>query len=170
MSAQELRNRAKRREEAARLETFTAAGLGVALSLLFAWSAARSRDRLMGIGWGVTSLACLYFARQARAWLWPGRLDPGATLDATASFYRSILERRRDYERHIWSRSGLPFLFAGIAIALAPPLIRAPQLTGKAAPFLILLAVWFLTYLPLRRKKRRLLQQEIDELRGLEDG
>jgi hypothetical protein len=169
MSAQELRNRAKRREEAQRRETWIAAGLGVALSLLFAWSAAKAPDRVTGIGWGVTSLACLYFARQARAWLWPGRLDPDATLDATVSFYRDLLEQRRDYERHIWSRSGLPFLFIGIGIVLVPPLIRAPQHAVKAAPFFTLLAIWFLTYLPLRRKKRRLLQQEIDELRGLED-
>ncbi len=146
-----------------------AVGIGVALSLVFAWSAAKAQDRLTGIGWGVTSLAGLYFARQARTWLWPGRLDPDATRDATVSFYRSILERRRDYERHIWSRSGLPFLFIGIAIVLAPPLIRAPQHAMKAAPFFTLLAIWFLTYLPLRKRKRRMLEQEIDELRGLED-
>ena len=123
MSTQELRNRAKRREQAQRFEALTGIGLGVALSLVFAWAASRSPDRLAGIGWGVTSLACLYFARQARTWLWPGRLDSDATRDATISFYRNILERRRDYERHIWRRSGLPFLFAGIAIVLAPPLI-----------------------------------------------
>jgi hypothetical protein len=169
MSAQELRNRAKRREETQRRETLIATCLGVALSLLFAWSAAKAADRLMGIGWGVTSLACLFFARQARTWLWPGTLASEATLDATVSFYRGILERRLDYERHIWSRSGLPFLFVGIGIALAPQLVQTPQNAIKAAPFFTLLVIWFVTYLPLRKRKRRLLQQEIDELRGLEN-
>ena len=168
MSTNELRRKAQHREERSRLEALTSIGIGVALCLVFGWSAAKASHIEQQIGWALTSLACLYVARQAYHWVWPGRLAPDATPGATMLFYRTILQKRLDYNRQVWRRSGLPFVFLGVAIALVPPLVRSPRLSINAAPFFVLLAVWFALYLPKRKQQRRTIQQEIDELRGLE--
>jgi uncharacterized membrane protein YfcA len=168
MSAHELRNRAGRRETKSRVEALWAVALGFILAFLFAWSAATAANNVTGIGWGLLSLWSLLFARQARMALWPGALAPDAPLSATVSFYRAILEKRRDFERDIWRRSGALFLILGLAIVLAPPLVQSPKSSLKALPFFVLLAVWLALYFPLRKRQRQKLQQEIDQLRAFE--
>jgi hypothetical protein len=54
------------------------------------------------------------------------------------NFYRSELERKRDYGRHIWQRAGLTWCFVETALFLAPPLVNAlatHRLLIKMAPF-----------------------------------
>jgi uncharacterized membrane protein YfcA len=92
-------------------------------------------------------------------------------LCTSLDFYRSELERKRDYERHIWRRSGVPFCFAGLALAIIPELIPAlqtPRLLLNAAPFFVLLAIWFVLFFFIRKRNRVKLQREIDELDALE--
>jgi hypothetical protein len=168
MSAHELRRRTEQREAKSRFETLSSIAVGLIVCAVFAWAAATAHDPATRIGWALVSLSGLYFARQVHKWLWPARLSPAAPLDATAVYYRAILEKRRDFDRQVWRRTGLPLAFLGIAIVLAPPLIASPGLLPKATPFFVLFAVWLGVYFPMRRRARRILQREIDDLRGFE--
>ena len=171
MSLDEIRRRAQRLQTISRLKVLAAIVIGLFLCAAFARMAAMVGDLIPRIGWGMMSLWGLYGAYAAYKWIWPGRLTADATLSATLEFYRSELERKRDYERHIWRRSGVPFCFAGLALAIIPELIPAlqtPRLLLNAVPFFTLLALWFVLFFYLRKRNRLKLQREIDELNALE--
>jgi hypothetical protein len=168
MSAQQLRLQAQQRKSRSRKEALTSVCIGVALFLVFGWSAARAHDPVVRLGWVVLSVSALYVGRQLHKWTWPGSLPEDATPQATLTFHRALLQRRLEFDLHIWRRSGVPFLFLGIAIVLGPPIFRSPELSVRAAPFFVLLLGWLAAFYPIRRKQRRALQQEIDELRRFE--
>jgi hypothetical protein len=171
MSADQLRRKALQRQSKARLEALLAILLGVTLCVFFAWTFATAGELLLRLGLGVLSLWCLYYAYQAYQWIWPRRLESDAALGATLHAYRSELEKRRDYVRHIWRRAGLPFCFFGLALIIVPELIKAlaaPRLVFNVLPVCVLLAIWLAIFLPQRKRRQRNLQQEIDQLRALE--
>ena len=98
-------------------------------------------------------------------------MAPDATLNTTLLFYRSVLEKRRGYHRHVWRWSGLPLCFVGMTMVLSPALVKSletPRLLANATPFLVLLAIWLAVFFPMRKRNRRKLQQEIEELRVFE--
>ncbi|MFZ0864977.1 MAG: hypothetical protein WB781_03495 [Candidatus Sulfotelmatobacter sp.] len=78
------------------------------------------------------SLWGIYFAYKACKRIWQERLAPDATLNTTLQSYRSELEKRRDYARHVWRKAGLTFVFAGMALIVVPSLIKS--LGTPAAP------------------------------------
>jgi hypothetical protein len=168
MSTDVLRYKAQQQFQRARSQAQGAIALGLVLCALFAWSSFRADDLLPRIGWAVASLWCAWFAYHAYRWIWPGPLAADAPVGPSLEFYRRELERRRDYFRHTWLRSGLPFGFLGLAIVIVPPIIRHPSLGPNALPFFVLLTGWFIAYFYLRAKKRRELQQEIEELQAFE--
>jgi hypothetical protein len=103
--------------------------------------------------------------------MWPRRLPSDATVSASLAFYRFELERRRDYVLNAWRRAGLTWCFSGLAIVLVPALVNSlnnPRLLLRAAPFFILLAIWFAMYFRMRKRNQQKLQREIDELNALE--
>jgi peptidoglycan/LPS O-acetylase OafA/YrhL len=113
----------------------------------------------------------IYAAYHAYKWIWAQSLPEEATISTCLEFYRRELERRRDYP-HRWWRSGLPLLLllgmvmAGVGTGArnAPP---HPFL--NALPFLLVLAIWAVAFLFMRKKLgRENLQQEIEELRAFE--
>ena len=92
-------------------------------------------------------------------------------MSTSLEFYRSELERRRDYALHIWRRAGLTFCFLGAAMVVLPGLIKSlgsPRLLLNFAPLFALLAIWLAIFFPKRKRRLRKLQQEIDELRTFE--
>jgi hypothetical protein len=171
MSLNEIRRKAKALQMKGRLKVLAAMVIGLFLCVAFARMAAVVEDVVPRIGWGMLSLWGLYGAYAAYRWIWPSRLAEDATLNTSLDFYRRELERRRDYERHIWRSSGLPFCFAGLALAIVPeliPALKTPRLLLNAVPFFGLLAVWFVLFFYLRKRNRLKLQREIDELNALE--
>ena len=74
-SLDELRRKAKRWQTRARLKTFCSIILGLALSSAFARIAITGRDVIPRLGATLLSLWSIYFAYQARRWLWPDRLS-----------------------------------------------------------------------------------------------
>jgi FtsH-binding integral membrane protein len=172
MSPDEVRRKAQTLQTKSRLKVVAAMIIGLFLSIAFARMAVVVDDVIPRIGWGMLSLYGLYGAYAAYKWIWPGRLAADATLSTSLDFYRSELERKRDYERHIWRRSGAMFGFAGLALATITELIPAlqtPRLLLNAAPFFVLLAIWFVLLFYLRKRNRVKLQREIDELDALEE-
>ena len=131
-------------------------------------------ELLLRIGWGMVSFGSLYFAIQSYRWIWPSRLPEEISMRTSLESYRSELERQSNYGRNAWLRSGLLFVFLGIAIVFVPVLTlgvresHSARVLLNAAPFFTLLAIWFVAYRILRRRGQLKLQQEIDELRTYE--
>jgi len=171
MSADELRRKSEQRQRVARLEVAFSIIIGLTLFGFFARMFVTGHELVLRMGFGLLSLWCLYFAYQAYKWIWPGRSEPDATLSTTVKFYRSQLEKRRDYARHVWRRAGLTFCFLGLALIIVPELIKSlgtPRRALNVLPVCVLLAIWFAIFFPLRKLRRQKLQQEIEELRVFE--
>lgn len=172
MSANQIRMRAQRHEFNARMEALITIVTGILMSFAFARTFTRTADATSRLGWGILSIWGIYAAVQAYRWIWPRKLPPDTTpAGPSLAFYRSELERRRDYGLHVWRRSGLPVCFLGMALVVAPGLaaaLHAPGRLWNAAPFAILLALWIAFFVPMRRRKQQLLDDEIDELNQLE--
>jgi uncharacterized membrane protein len=173
MSLDEIRRKVRKLQMKGRLAAVAWIVMGLALSVLFAHSAARPQEVVERIGLGMLSLWGLYGAYQGYRWIWPGTLAADAAMSASLGFYRKELERRHDYARHVWRRAGLTFCFAGLALVILPALIgalRTPRLLVNAVPFFVLLAVWLVVFFSMRKRQQGQLQREIDELKALERG
>jgi hypothetical protein len=171
MSLDEIRRRAQKLQTKGRLAALSTIVIGLVLCVFFALSSARPQEVVGRVGWGMLSLWGLYAAYQAYKWIWPGRLAADATFSTSLDFYRSELERSRDYARHVWRRAGLTFCFAGLALVVIPGLIgalRNPRLLWNVVPLFVLLVTWFVVFFSMRRRNQRKLQREIDELKALE--
>ena len=171
MSLDEIRRKAQKLQAKARLAALIWIALGLCLSVLFARTLAGAQDVVPRIGWGVLSLWGLYGVYQAYRWIWPGRLAADATLSTSLDFYRQELERQRDYNRHIWRKSGLTLAFLGLALVAGPALFKAihsPGLLPNTVPLLVLVVVWFVAFFFAKKRNRQKLQQEIDELKALD--
>jgi len=171
MSADEMRFRARRFQMKARLKVVYFITIGISICVFFAWNCIKANEVLSRMGFGLLSVWGIYAGYQAYKWIWPSSLPPDAPVSTSLEFYRSELERRRDYERHVWRRSGLTFCFLGLALALAPALIASrhnPGLLVNALPFFVLLVLWFVIFFSQKKRSQHKLQQEIDELRTFE--
>jgi hypothetical protein len=170
MSLEEIRRKAHQFHNKARLKALTAIVIGIALCGVFAATVAKPQYLVLRIGWGILSIWALYGAYQAYKWIWPSSLAPDATVGTSLDFYRRELERRRDYVRHIWRRSGLWGCFTGLALVVVPALmgaLRAPRLLVNAVPLFVLLTTWFVVFSSIRKRERTNLQREIDALNAL---
>jgi len=171
MSANELCRKAQQHERKARFEALYSIIAGLILFVFFAWRFVQPYEVVPRMGVGLLCLWGIYYAYQAYKWIWPGRLTPDAALNTTLQSYRSELEKRRDYGRHLWRRAGLTFCVLGVAMVIVPALIKSldtPRLLLNTLPFFVLLAIWLAVFLRLRKRNRGKLQQEIEELSALE--
>jgi hypothetical protein len=172
MSADQLRHKAQQRQSKARFDAIRSILIGLVLSTLFGWAFAQENWSYPRLGWGVLSIWSLYFAYQTYKWLWPGAEAPDANLSATLESYRCALERRRNFGRRIVILTGLPFCFLGLALIVAPELIKSiqkPRLVWDVAPVCVLFAFWLALFSPLRKRTQNKLDQEIEELRAFEN-
>ena len=171
MSSDVIRRRAQEFQRKRRLAALAQMAVGVFLFVSFGRMFVRIDEVVSRAGWAILSLWSVYAAFQAYRWVWPGRLDADAAPQTSLTYYRQELERSRDYELNVWRRTGLSWCFLGLGLALTPVLVKAsesPRTLINAAPFFILLSIWFVLFFFLRGRKRRKLQREIDELEGLE--
>lgn len=171
MSTEEIRRKAQQRQKKARSIALLGITIGLSLFVVFAWTFARVHEVVPRMGWGLMSLWGIYFAYQVYRWILPARLAPQATVSTSIEFYKSELERRRDWDRHVWRRSGLPVCFLGLAMVVVPPLIRSlntPRLLANYVPIFVLLLVWVIAFFRLKKRQQQELQQETEELRVLE--
>jgi len=171
MSANELRTRARQRQSRAGFEARLSIVIGLACSGFFAWTFTRAHEALARMGWVLLSVWGIYAAFHAYKWIRPQNLPQDAPIGKCLEFYRRELGRRRDYLRHRWWRSGLPFFILGMAMVIVGTGARnvPPHPWLNAIPFLVLLAVWAVAF-PFLKKKlgQENLQQEIEELRAFE--
>jgi len=184
MSADTLRLKAQRMEKKARIAVIWAAAIGVGLFLWFGWGFLIFPEKFhsfglgpagfwtMRLGFGLLSLWALYSGYKAYTILWPKSASSDVDLKTTLQAYRQGLEKRRDYSRNIWLRSGLIVCFVGIAMVLTPMMvrdIRQPlQMLLSVGPILAIFILWLAIFIPQRKRQQRKLQQEIDQLREFE--
>ena len=173
MSANEVRVRAQQQQKRARLKARFSIVTGLILFVFFGWQTFPivRGGLLPRMGLGLISLWALYFAYQAYKGIRPGRLAPDTALDATLESYRSELEKQGDYARHIWWKTGLPFCFLGLTLAVVPGLIQSTGHPGRLmnfVPIFVLLALWLVAFSFIRRRDRQKLQRELEELRAFE--
>jgi hypothetical protein len=171
MSVTELRYRALEAQSKARFTVLFIIIIGIICCVVFAWSFARAHTALARMGWALTSLCTIYAAYHAYKWTWPGSLPEEAPISTCLEFYRRALERQRDYGRRWW-RSGLPVLtLLGVVMAVVGTGARnaSPPKLLYAVPFFLLLAIWGVALIFLRKKQGpKILQREIEELRAFE--
>jgi hypothetical protein len=174
MPVSEIRRKAEKLKNRARISALSGIVSGLLLFVMFGGAARKAHELLLRIGWGMVSLGSLFFAIQSYRWIWPSRLPEEISMRTSLESYRSELERQSYYGRNVWLRSGLLFVFLGIAIVFVPVLTlgvresHSARVLLNAAPFITLLAIWFIAYRILSRRGRRKLQQEIDELNAIE--
>jgi len=171
MSANEIRRKAHEHQRKNRSIALFGITIGLFIFIDFAWTAARVHETIPRIGWGLMSLWGIYFAYQVYQRILPARLGPEATVSTSLEFYKSELEKRLEWDRYIWRRSGLPVCFLGLAMVLVPILIQSlnsPRILPYAIPIFILLVIWAIAFVHLRKRQQQELQQDTEELVGLE--
>jgi hypothetical protein len=171
MSADEMRLRARRFQMKARLTAVFTITTALLVCAFFAWSFVRTHELVPRLGYALISLCGIFMAYSTYRWVWPSNLPADAPVSTSLEFYRSELERRRDYRRHIWRRTGLTYLFIGLAMVIVPALIAAfgaPRLFLNMVPFFLLLSLWFVLFSRGKKRGQQKLQQEIDELHAFE--
>ncbi len=182
MSADQLRLKAEKRQKGARSQVLCDAITGPILSVFFGWNLIKVNhvwwvlghplslwSTRMGLGllslWGLALPFLLY------KWVWPARLAPDAPLNTTLQWYRSQLEKGRDFDQRVWLI--LIPVFVGIALTGVPALISSlgnpREFILNSLPFLVLLAIWLPIFLYLRKRRRGRRQQEIEQLRAFEN-
>ncbi len=181
MSAAELRLKAQKREKGVRSQVLRDAIIGFIISVFFAWNLIKLNHVWWGVGhplslwstrmgagllslWGIALPFLLY------KWVWPARLAPDAPLNTTLQWYRSQLEKGRDFDRRVWLV--LTPAFVGIALVMGASADQlAWQPTGIPAKLFasfVLFAIWLSIFLYLRKRRRGRRQQEIEQLRAFE--
>jgi hypothetical protein len=184
MSADKLRRKAQQLDRKARLAVLFSTAIAFILFLYFGWGFLSFAEKFqtfglapfgawsMRLGFGVLSLWGLYSGYKTYKVLWPSSAASDADLKTTLQSYRQQLEKRRDYLRNIWLRSGLIFCFLGMAMVVVPMLVRdiiSPlRLFANLGPLFALLILWLAIFIPQRKRRQRKLQHEIDQLRAFE--
>lgn len=145
----------------------TSAAIGIVLCLWFGWGFLRfTTFETFGLGrfglWVVRlgfvlSIWSLYSGYKTYKVFWPGAAASDAGLKTTLQSYRQQLEKRRNYSRNIWLKSGLIFCFIGIAMVVMPMVtkdITAPlRLLASVGPVLGLLILMVGDFHPVENTK-----------------
>ena len=181
MSAAELRLKAQKRQKGVRSQVLRDAIGGVIVSVFFAWNLIKVNHVWWGVshplslwstrmGLGLLSLWGLALPFLLYKWVWPARLSPHAPLGSTLQWYRSQLEKGRDFDRRVWLI--LTPAFVGIALIIVPALISSlgnpREFLQNSLPIFALLAIWLPIFLYLRKRRRGRRQKEIEQLIALE--
>ncbi len=121
------------------------------------------------VGLILLAAGLLYTMYQMHQRLWPAAPAPADTgLDA----YRRELLRSRASQYHAW-RMLAPLLPGAIVFTASeiPSVMRAasenPAILTNGAPFCILLVVWLVAFIVVRKRRLRSIQQELDALGSL---
>lgn len=184
MSADKMRGKAQQLDRKARLAVLFSTSIAILLFLYFGWGFLSFSHKFqtfglapwgswsMRLGFGVLSLWGLYSGYKTYKVLWPNPAASEADLKTTLQSYKQQLEKRRDYLRNIWLRSGLSFCLLGVAMVVAPVLvrdiIRPLRLLANLGPIFALVILWLAIFIPQRKRRQRKLQHEIDALRAFE--
>jgi hypothetical protein len=140
---------------------------GVLVFLAFQYAKAPSTISRTGLV--LLAVGSFYVVCRAHKRLWPLFLAPDARPDTGLEAYRRELLRSRDHSRDAW-RMVAPLIPGCLVVALPviAPLWRKasanPAILINALPFCVLFAIWLALVFPVRRRRLRNLEREIDIL------
>lgn len=119
---------------------------------------------LVAVAWG---LAGLYFLNRG---MWSVAIPRDAGLITGLEACRLEIERQRDLVRRflVWSFGPVMLSVATFVFALAMVSTRERGILPNGLPFLILMAVWIVSWFVIRMREQRELQRQIDELKEIE--
>ncbi|GFE79885.1 hypothetical protein GCM10011487_18850 [Steroidobacter agaridevorans] len=123
--------------------------------------------------WVKAAAALILIGGAYSGWQWHRRTasfrtDPSKSSEASLSFYKHELERKRDIHRTLWRWYLLP-IAPGVIAMLSWNFFGDPQTRGTSAPWGVLgmLVVWLVVSLIYERSKAAQCQREIDALSAL---
>jgi hypothetical protein len=122
------------------------------------------------VGLAILAAGSLYVAWRAHKQLWPRSTASDLSATTGLKAYKSELQRSREHSRNVW-RMVAPLIPGAVVFALpvtGPSLRKALEepkvVLTNALPVCVLLAIWLVVLLPVRRRKLRKIQGEIDLL------
>jgi hypothetical protein len=120
------------------------------------------------IAWGMVILGTLHMM-VVLGKTWSGALKRDAALKTSVQFYRSRLNRWREFRRRsgvglVLMLSGTMILVGGVAIES----LRQPAPPKAILPFCLILAAWGVSYIIIGRRQRRWIKRELETLELLE--
>lgn len=118
----------------------------------------------LAIVWG---LAGLYFLNRG---MWSEVMSGNLGLNSGLEICRHEMERQCDLVRRflVWSFGPVMLAVATFVLALAMVSTRERGMFPNGLPFLILMAVWIVSWFVIRLREQRGLQREINELKDIE--
>lgn len=119
---------------------------------------------VFAIAWG---LAGVYFLNRG---MWSAVMPGDLGMNTGLEVCRLEIERQRDLVRRllVWSFGPLILAVATFVLALAMVSTRERDIFPNGLPFLILMAVWIVSWFVIRLHEQRGLQREINELKVIE--
>jgi hypothetical protein len=165
VSIEQIRKKARKLEVESRRGVVAGCIISVLLVFAFGSFLWRRPPMPVRIGFGILTVWALWAPFFFYRNMWPRGGTAGADQETCLAFYRRELERRREYERHI--RLFLGICFTGLAFIVVPELVRATHnlsLLRNVAPVLVLLAIWAVLFVILKRRGRRRVRNELAAL------
>lgn len=176
MSLQDLRERLRQLQAKSRREGIRETAIGLAVLAVFSVVFARADAPLERFAFGlfISGTLAAFLPHTVQAWKnrRRGNLAPEMALTTCIQFYRRLLEPRRTYEK--WTAVCLLLVFFGMMLILLPMVSNqienpASQVSVRSIlPFSIILALWGLTFILMRRRHQRWLRRELEILSALE--
>jgi hypothetical protein len=128
-------------------------------------------DNTTRLGLVLLALGCAYSLYRRHRLLWPRAQTSDAQPASGLETYRQELLRWRDDSRETW-RMLAPLVPGCIVLAARfatrfIQIVRQPGAMANSIPFFILLGVWFLLIFPVRLRRIRSIEREIDAVQGL---
>jgi hypothetical protein len=140
----------------------------VVLLILAGFKFTSIQDTTARLGLALLALGTLFMLIRKHRLLWPGPANTAPLSGVEA--YRQELQRWANDLRSPWLTAGP--LIPGVVVSALPwiPAItqavsKNPAVLLKALPFLICVIVWLVMFFPLRLRKLREIQQELDTLK-----
>lgn len=170
MSTEEFRVKAERlRVKARRMAVANGVAYVAALGFL-GFTFMKIPNVVSRAGLVMLAAGALYVAWRAHQRLWP---SGGPSSETGIEAYHRELERSRDHLRDVW-RMAAPMLPGAVLFVLpgVGPLVRmvmaAPRMAlTNSLPFLMVMVVWLALMVPVRRRRLRKIQGEIEALERL---
>ena len=120
---------------------------------------------IVAAAWG---LAGLYFLNRG---MWSVMISNDAGLTTGLEACRIEIERQRDLVRRflVWSFGPIMLAVATFVFALAIVSTKERSILPNGLPFLILMAIWIVSWFVIRMREQRELQRQLVELNEMEN-
>jgi hypothetical protein len=144
----------------------------IALLVFLSFTFARVPNTTSRVGLVLLAIGSFYSVYGRHKQLWPLSLTPDTPPSTGLETYRRELQTWRDDSRKIWRMlaplipGGIIFVLPGIT-SLVHTWSNNPVILINALPFGVLLVVWLTLMFPVRQRRLRRIQQELDMLDGL---